>query len=370
MQAEHFFMPQGTYLLSHSVGRMLKSAPEHFHSQFMQPWQVQNREPWAQWLDGIMQFNQALAKLLNGHADNFCPQTNLSSGLTKWLMGMPSLRGRRIRVLLSEDDFPSMGFVLQQALEDVELCFIPAGEDVSAMSTWQSHLTAHFDLVFVSHVYSNTGHQAPVAEIVSLAKQHQCKVIVDIAQSAGILAIDLAAWQADCVLGSCVKWLCGGPGAGFLWVSPASLADCAPKDVGWFSHQDPFEFDIHHFAAHDTALRFWGGTPSVAPYVMAAHSIDTLCQFGIENIRHHNLALLERIWQALPSRCISSPQFEKRCSGTAIVNVPDDMQECLHQLSQQGIAVDARRYGLRISPHVYNDKTDIERFIAVIKSVI
>ncbi|KZN47730.1 aminotransferase class V-fold PLP-dependent enzyme [Pseudoalteromonas luteoviolacea] len=368
MQANDFFMPEGTYLLSHSVGRMLKTAPVHFTEQFFNPWQQQNREPWAQWLAGVMQFNQALAKLLNGHADNFCPQANLSSGLTKWLMSQSSLQNRRVRVLLSEDDFPSMGFVLQQALDDVELCFIPAGEDMSALSTWQAHLNQHYDLVFVSHVYSNTGQQAPVPDIIPLAKQLGCKVIVDIAQSAGILNVDLSLWQADCVLGSCVKWLCGGPGAGFLWVSNESLAMCAPKDVGWFSHQNPFEFDIHHFAAHDTALRFWGGTPSVAPYIMAANSIDALNEFGIERIRAHNLQLLARIWQALPQLC-TSPKNAEQCSGTLIMNTGSKLETCLYALTEQNIAVDARRYGLRISPHIYNSATEVEQFIEVINSL-
>ncbi|KID55570.1 class V aminotransferase [Pseudoalteromonas luteoviolacea] len=369
MQADDFFMPQGTYLLSHSVGRMLKTAPAHFNEQFVAPWQQQNREPWAQWLEGVMQFNQALALLFNSHADNFCPQANLSSGLTKWLMSQASLQNRRVRVLLSEDDFPSMGFVLQQALGEVELCFIPMGQDMSDIASWQAHLNQHYDLVFVSHVYSNTGQQAPVSDIIPMAKQLGCKVIVDIAQSAGILAVDLSAWQADCVIGSCVKWLCGGPGAGFLWVSSASLAECQPKDVGWFSHQNPFEFDIHHFASHETALRFWGGTPSVAPYIMAANSIERLGHFGVSHIRQHNLQLLARIWQALPHYC-SSPTDAQLCSGTVIVDTGDSLNQCLAVLTEQNIAVDARRYGLRVSPHIYNTELEVEQFIQAVKSAI
>ncbi|OCQ19174.1 class V aminotransferase [Pseudoalteromonas luteoviolacea] len=369
MQANDFYLPSQDYLLSHSVGRMLKSAQDDFNNQFMAPWQQLNQEPWQQWLEGIERFRLALAKLLGGRAGEFCPQTNLSSGLTKWLMSVPDFQQRKVKVLLSEHDFPSMGFVLQQALQDAELTFIPDSEDMSCLDTWQQHLSAEYDLVFVSHVYSNTGQQAPVSEVISCAKQHSARVVVDIAQSAGILPIDLHAWQADCVVGSSVKWLCGGPGAGYLWVNPQRVSECKPKDVGWFSHQNPFEFDIHHFAPHDTVLRFWGGTPSVAPYILAGHSIDAFAQMGSEKVRAHNLGLLENIWQALSPWCMS-PQESSRCSGTAIIHPGKQLEACAQALKAQGVAIDVRKYGIRVSPHIYNNHEQVTRFVDTVQRFV
>ncbi|MGI2261091.1 aminotransferase class V-fold PLP-dependent enzyme [Shewanella sp. GXUN23E] len=359
-----FILPDETYLQSHSVGRPLKTAQQAFEQAFWAPWQTSGKEPWGEWLTVIEAFRQALGKLYGTDADNFCPQVNLSSALTKVLMSHPRL-SRGAVVLMSEQDFPSMGFAMQQALGDVDIRFIAAGLDITDPQVWAERLTPEVDLVFVSHVYSNTGECAPVLDVAQVAKERGIIMLVDVAQSAGILPLELDKLGADFVLGSCVKWLCGGPGAAWLWVNPARLDECQPKDVGWFSHENPFEFDIHQFRYHPGALRFWGGTPSVAPYAMAAHSISYLTQLGVDNIRHHNQQLLDLLHQGLPGMLVSPVAPDKR-SGTAIINGRDN-QALLLTLNSAGFSVDCRRYGLRISPHIYNTQADILRLIAVIQ---
>lgn len=360
---QNFCLPQGAYLLNHSVGRPLMSAQEAFNANFMEPWQYGSAEPWATWLHSVEQFTTALAKLFNSKAELFCPQTNLSSGLTKLLMSHPRLNDRP-KVLMSEIDFPSMGFVLQQAV-NADISFIPKQLDIAEQQTWDDHLTAEYDLVFVSHVYSNTGQAAPVQHIVNTAKKYDVLTVVDVAQSAGVLALDLALVQPDFLIGSSVKWLCGGPGAAYLWVSEPQLANCTAKDVGWFSHENPFEFDIHHFAEHPSALKFWGGTPSVAPYVFAAHSISFFNNFGVQEVKNHNRVLQGMLIEAFADELVS-PIAEHKRSGTVILNFADN-QAVLKKLADNQVMVDARVAGLRVSPHIYNDEVDVERFITTLK---
>jgi kynureninase len=363
-----FCLPNdGVYLLSHSVGRPLKTLQPHLQQQFFSPWAEGAREPWGAWLQGINGFTQALARLFNSEAGLFCPQVNLSSGLTKFLQAWPST-GKPLRILMSEADFPSMGFVMQQARDDLLLTFIDKEQDVSDANTWDAHLTAEFDFVFVSHVYSNTGQQAPIAAISERASKLGVKVILDVAQSAGILPLDLQVTMVDVLIGSSVKWLCSGPGAAYLWVSPEVLSMCQPKDVGWFSHANPFEFDIHHFQYHDTALRFWGGTPSVFPYVCAAHSINALLDIGIDNIRARNWQLVMQLHEHFGER-VMSPLSPTRASGTAIVSFAQQTDKALQTLTEHGIAVDKRVHGIRVSPHIYTDIQDIALFKDVLKAL-
>ncbi|MDW7551066.1 aminotransferase class V-fold PLP-dependent enzyme [Pseudoalteromonas peptidolytica] len=362
---DDFHLAPGHYLLSHSVGRMLKSAEADFQQQFILPWQQLNQEPWQQWLDGIERFTSALAELLSSEARLFCPQTNLSSGLTKWAMSLPESGIRKVRVLMSEQDFPSMGFALQNALDNVEIVYIPESFDMYDLAVWQQYIDEQIDWVFVSHVYSNSGQQAPVAEIIQYAKQQGCRTIIDIAQSLCVLPINLNKWDADCVVGSCVKWSCAGPGAGFMWVNKSILPYCEPKDVGWFSHQNPFEFNIHHFEPNESALRFWGGTPSVAPYIYAGHSLNYFVNVGINTVREHNVTLLAKLQKALPE-FYYSPTDQSMCSGTAILDFGPYHEQVRSRLKQANIAVDNRRYGIRISPHIYNDQADIEALLHVV----
>ena len=107
------------------------------------------------------------------------------------------------------------------------------------MNIWDGVLTDKTCCVLITHVQSNNSCRLPVKAITELAHQRNIYSIVDIAQSVGIIPIDLQNWQADFVIGSCVKWLCGGPGSGFLWAQEDIADHCEPLDVGWLSHQKP-----------------------------------------------------------------------------------------------------------------------------------
>lgn len=370
MYRDDFCMPDGCYFLSHSVGRPLKSTQSKAIEHFFNPWQESIKEPWEQWLPAIDKFTAALGVLFNAPSEQFCPQVNLSSGLTKLVMSHPTLQKSQCTILMAQADFPSMGFVMQKALpRDAKILYIPEHEDLSDIQVWQRYLTAAVDGVFISHVYSNTGVQAPVADIVGLSKATNTLSIIDVAQSAGVIPLDLNALDADFMIGSSVKWLCGGPGAAYLWVSPKQIGVCEPKDVGWFSHQNPFEFDINHFQYNATTLKFWGGTPSILPYIIAANSIDYIVKRGVNSVRAHNLRLLSLIQQQLADFLIS-PSMQEQCSGTAILHFGQQHQRILAALETAKMSVDARKLGIRVSPHIYNTDLEIQTFISMIQNTL
>ena len=352
-----FVLPSETYLLNHSVGRPLKTAESNFRQCYLSPWQDSGREPWQAWLEIINEFQRGLAQLFGSNETQFCPQVNLSSGLTKLIMALPELNQHSV-ILMSAQDFPSMGFAMQKALPaGATIRYIPEDEDITNFSVWQQHLTHDVDLVFVSQAYSNTGQLAPVSEIVTLAKQHQILTIVDVAQSAGVIPLNLTELDADFMIGSSVKWLCGGPGAAYLWINERHITRLTPKDVGWFSHENPFEFDIQHFVYHDSALKFWGGTPSVAPYAFAAHSIAYFAKLGCQ-LRDHNQQLIDLLISKLGDQVVSPHDPAKR-SGTVIINPTMGVEAALAACSDAGISIDARAHGLRVSPHIYNSESDV-----------
>lgn len=359
------FVPaDGIYLLNHSVGRPPANTREAWLDSFLKPWENAGDMVWPRWLETIDSFRAALALLLNDQAANFCPQVNLSSALTKVITSLKQNASRRT-ILYTEQDFPSMAFVLQQAVKQgYKLKAIPKQLDTLDPRVWREQLSSDVGLVLVTHVHSNTGQQVPVADICALARDRDIVSVIDIAQSVGVVPIDLHQWPADFVLGSCVKWLCGGPGAGFLWVAPHRLADCEPTDVGWFSHENPFEFDIHNFRYAPDALRFWGGTPSVTPYATADNSIRQMHSIGVETIRAHNLALTQKIIDSVPENSLVTPVLPEQRGGTIVLQYPQSRQEATcARLTQAGVGFDVRPTGIRMSPHIYNDTAEIEAVI-------
>lgn len=363
MVADLFVPSAGIYLLNHSVGRPPRSALGAARTGFFTPWEQGDSAVWPAWFEEIDRFRTALARLLNGRMADFCPQTNLSGALTKLIHALPRQPGKTT-IAFHEQDFPSMGFVLRAAGRlGWNSHMIPAAVDPLDLDSWRTHLTADIGVALVTHVHSNTSAQLPVAEITRLARERDVVSIVDVAQSIGVVPIDLERWQADFVLGSCVKWLCGGPGAGFLWGGPDRVDRCEPLDLGWFSHADPFEFDINNFRYAEGILRFWGGTPSVLPYVVAANSIEVLRGIGIDTIRQHNLALNQRIIDRLAAQYLVTPPQPEQRGGTLVLSFGESQGEVEQRLHAAKVHFDARPTGLRMSPHIYNTTAEIDRVI-------
>lgn len=354
-----FLVPGGgPYLLTHSVGCLPRVARAALDANFLRPWAERGGNAWPDWLAQVDDFRAALAQLLGGTPAEYCPQSNLSSGLAKLLLALPSSPANTRTLLAAEDSFPSLGFVLQKAERlGFETRLIPRARLPDDLATWSDALTPAVRVALVTHVHSNTGRVAPVAEITKLCRERGILCIVDVAQSAGILPLDLPDMGADAVLGSCIKWLCGGPGAGFLWIRPGLIDRLEPLDVGWFSHADPFEMDIHSFRYAPDARRFWGGTPSVAPFVVATASLRHLHMLGIEKIHAHNRRLVDMFRQAL------SPAWRARLpawpmGGTMCIALGQDFEAVTRALQSVGAQFDSRGDVIRLSFHACNTDDD------------
>ena len=361
-----FHIRDGAYFLSHSTGCLPVNAEQSLQSRGLQPWRSRG-EVWPQWLEAVESFIEAIAELLSVPPHRVCPQSNVSSALAKILYALPDRKGRK-KLLLSEDDFPSLGFVMAQARRaGYELQYLPGGADLTDLSVWDAALASDVQLALITHVQSDTGARLPAERIARLCREREIFSVLDVAQSAGVIPINLGEWPADFAVGSCVKWLCGGPGAGFLYAADEVCGQCEPLDVGWFSHEDPFEFDIREFRHAPGAKRFWGGTLSVLPYVVAESGVRLLLGIGIDKIRRHNQRLVDFMRAGIERQTLISPADPGRRSGTLVLDFGDNAAAVAH-LDNEGIACDWRHRGVRLSPHVYNRIEEAERIVEVCRS--
>jgi selenocysteine lyase/cysteine desulfurase len=208
--------------------------------------------------------------------------------------------------------------------------------------------------------------RTPAAEICRRARARGVFTILDIAQSAGSVPVDLAAIRPDFAVGTSVKYLCGGPGAAFLWTEKETAARTAPLDVGWFSHEEPFEMDIRTFRYAEGATRFWGGTPSVAPFAAASAGLDILREAGIDAVFAHDQRLLSRLIEALPQGALRSHGQEGERGSSALIAVAD-LEAALRALADARIACDSRQGALRVSFHLYNSDADVDALLKAIE---
>lgn len=364
-----FDLPQGRYFLSHSIGLKPLAADAALDRGFTAPWRDGDGSAWDHWLAAIEGFRSSLAPLIGASPHDICPQTNISGALTKIIFSLPE-RARRKKIVLTDDDFPTVGFVAEQARRvGYELVFLPAGARLADIDAWTPAFQDDVQLLIATHVFSNSAVKTPVAEICTRARRRGVFTVLDIAQSAGALPVMLGEWRPDFAIGTSVKYLCGGPGAAFLWTEKETAARCFPLDVGWFSHAAPFEFDIHNFQYAEGAIRYWGGTPSIAPFAVARAGFEILGDVGVEAISAHNQALLSRLVEALPARAFLSHVKEGE-RGSAAVVAMRDAETASRELQNLRFIHDRRAGGIRVSMHLYNTEEDVDALLGVLEALV
>lgn len=354
---EHFHVPDN-YFLSHSVGCLPRQTRDAVEQAVFGPWQATGGRAWPSWMDALEQFRVNIGALLGAPAAQICPQTNVSSALTKILHALPDL-GSRKTILCTEHDFPTVGFVFKQAEKaGFNLRFL-AGDEMD-IASWADAIDESVGIVHVTHAFSNTSRLAPVQEVCALARKRGQISIVDIAQSAGIIPIELTAWAPDFAIGTGVKFLCAGPGACFMFASEKMIAACNPLDVGWFSHEDPFAMDIHDFRLAPDAMRFFGGTPSPTPLIAANAALETWAGIGLQNAQTRAKTLLAQLVERVPSERLVSPPDTARRGGTLVVE-PASRPHLKLALNDASLQFDERAEGLRFSVHGYTSEAESEK---------
>jgi len=207
--------------------------------------------------------------------------------------------------------------------------------------------------------------------VIEKAHRVGAHVILDVYQGAGTVPMPLAGWGADFAVGGSVKWLCGGPGAGYLYVRPDLAATLKPAFVGWAAHQSPFEFATGPIRYATSPERFQSGTPNVPSLYSARAGYEIVAAIGVEAIRARSLMLTRRLMVAARAAGfrLNTPDADHERGGSVIVDVPNGAAVA-DELIRRGVIIDHRPgAGIRLAPHFYNTEADIDQAIAVLTEI-
>jgi len=185
-------------------------------------------------------------------------------------------------------------------------------------------------------------------------------VVLDAYQSVGTVPLDVDGLGVDFAVGGSVKWLCGGPGAAWLYVRPDHAERLEPALVGWQGHARPFAFEPELEYA-EGAGRFLTGTPNVPALYAATAGYDVVEEVGVEAIRRHSLRQTDLLASRLERDGfeIVSPRAAERRGGTLVVRTPE-FAAVHRELGDRGIICDTRPdAGLRLGPHFFTTDEEI-----------
>ena len=273
-------------------------------------------------------------------------------------------RGERNRIVYEEENFPSVRY-LQQAQRGAEIVVCRDEEEIV------DAIDERTLLVPITHVIFKTGRIQDVEPIIRRAHEVGAYVVLDAYQSLGTVPLDVTELGVDFAVGGSVKWLCGGPGAGWLYVRPDLVERLEPTFVGWQAHKRPFDF-APELEYADGVARFLTGTPNVPALYAATAGYDIVEEIGVERIRESSIGQTELLAALLDEAgfVVMSPRDPDRRGGSVVVRTPD-FPRVHAELDARDILCDFRPdVGLRIGPHFFNTDEEIELIVSSIREIV
>jgi kynureninase len=354
-----------TYLINHSLAAMPAAAEDNLR-EYARTWRERGIRAWAEgWWEMPVTVGDQLGRILGAPAGSIVMHQNVTVAEAV-VLSCCAPTGERNRVVYEEGNFPSVRY-LYQAQPGLEV--VAVSDDAAIVDAIDERTL----LVPISHVLFKNGEIQDVAPIVSRAHEAGAHVVLDCYQSAGVVDFDLTALGVDFAVGGSVKWLCGGPGAGWLYVRPDLADRLEPTLVGWQAHARPFAFEPElEYAAG--ARRFLTGTPNVPALYAATAGYDVIEEVGVPRIRERSLALT----QLLIERCdttglaVVSPRDPARRAGTVTVSTPDHAA-CHRELGERGVVCDFRpdpAGGIRLGPHFFNTEDEVRHAVSELADIV
>jgi kynureninase len=361
-----------TYLVNHSLGAMPRRARTYLQ-QFADEWSTRGVRAWHEgWWEIGRTTGDLLGPILGAAPGTISMHQNVTVAQAI-VASCQQYNGGRRRIVMSDLEFPSNMYLFEGFRRyGAEISYVPSDDGIRTnLDRVLDAIDERTALVPVSLVLFKSAFIENAAAIVEKAHRVGARVILDVYQAAGAVPVNLEALGVDFAVGGSVKWLCGGPGAGYLYVRPDLARDVQPGIVGWAAHARPFQFETGPIAYAEAPERFQSGTPNVPALYSCRAGYEIVREIGVEAIRAKSLLLTRRLMdRALEAGFrINTPQGDHERGGTVVIDVPQGAA-VTDELIRRGVIVDYRPGGgIRMAPHFYNTMDEIERAMQILIEV-
>ena len=365
-----------TYLISASLGPLSRRsrllAEEH-----LDLWE--RLGPEELWFDhGLPRLEEcrsSFAKLIGAATHEIAIVPSVSVGLSSVASCLDF--DLRPKVVLSAMDFPTNHHVwLAQRRRGARLDVAPSSDGIGVEAgELAGRIDGSTSIVNLNRVLYESSWIMDVQPIVEAAHRNSALVVLDDFHGTGILPLDVHRLGIDFLLSGALKWLCGGQGIAFLYVREGLIGSLEPAVVGWFGTRDPFSFDRSELHLRSDARRFETGTYTLPQAWTALGGLDLILEAGVDSIRAHSQSLTAEVIRRTDNLGLEllSPRADERRGGLVRIRVPGGRagaQHILHALLERDVVLDARGDALRISPHFFNDDSDIDRCFSELRKLL
>jgi kynureninase len=372
-RAEFPILEHTTYLVSHSLGAMPRKTRSRLEA-FADAWAERGVRAWAEgWWKKPIELGDEIARVIGAPPGSVAMHPNVSL-CQSLVLSCFDFAGRRNKIVYEGLNFPSVMYVYEaQRTAGARIVAVPSEDGITVPL---ERLLAAIDeetlLVPVSHVLFKSAFIQDLAAITRRAHDVGALVVADVYQSAGTVPVDVTAWDVDFATGGSVKWLCGGPGAGYLYVAPRLRRRLEPRMTGWMAHERPFGFEPGPIAYADDQTRFLHGTPVVPALYAAEAGYEIVNAIGVPEIRRKSVRQVQLLYDLALELGLrpNTPSRPDERGGMIVLDVPEG-QAVARELLRREIVIDYRPgAGIRVSPHFYTTDDELRHAVREIRTIL
>lgn len=342
-------------------------------AQFADEWTERSIRAWGEgWWDMPITVGNLIARIIGAPMDSVVMHQNVSI-CQQLVLSALDWSGKRNKLITESLNFPSNQYIFHHwPRYGARIVEVPSHDGI--MVPLEDLLTAIDEqtlLVNVSHVTFRSSFLQNLPAIIDKAHRVGAMVLADTYQSCGTVPFNVTEWNVDFATGGSVKWLCGGPGAAYLYVRPDLRNQLQPAATGWMAHKQPFQFTPGPIEFADDATRFLNGTPAIPALYAAMSGYEIIHEIGVPAIRSKSQQQTEYLiaeGERLGLRFNGVRNRQER-GGVVIFDVPNG-KELTAELLRRDILVDFRPgAGIRIAPHFYTTQEELDQTLAEIRNI-
>ncbi len=369
---KHFpALEECVHFISHSLGCVPAKTKDDL-VEFFELWRTKSITAWSDWLPEVDRAAARIAKVISTKQSNVTMMQNVS-GIMAVVASCFDYTEKRNKVVYEQLMFPTVSYVWQAEERRGAKCVLVQSTDGITIDA--DAVCAAIDeqtvVVPVQHVVFSSGFIQDVKKISDRARQVGAHVILDCYQSIGAVPIDVVDLGVSFACGGSVKYMCGGPGAAWLYVREDLIEKFAPRVTGWFGNEAPFAFTMPAQSYADNIWRYMGGTPAVAALYQSRAGQDIVGEIGVRKIRDKSLVMTQACidWVDELGMKLNTPRPAEQRGGSVVFDFVGAADVC-RELNRRKFYCDHRPgAGIRIAPHFYSKREEIELFFGELKKI-
>ncbi len=372
-RSEFPILERTNYLISNSLGAMPRGVYGSLHS-YAESWDTRGVRAWEEaWWMLAVEVGNEIGAIMNAPAGSVSVHQNVTT-CEAVIASCFDFSGKRNKIVYDDLNFPSIMYFWQaQQSRGARVHMVKTDDGVHVpLQRLLDAIDEETLLVPISHVIFRSSYLQDAKAIIEKAHKVGAHVVLDTFQSLGTVPVDVQALNADFTTGGVLKWLCGGPGVGYLYVRPDLGKKLEPRFTGWFAHQDPFSFEVGPMKYTDPPFRFMNGTTHVPSLYACRPGLKIIREIGVERIREKSKRQTTKLIAMAEQRGwrVNTPRDPERRGGTVSIDMPNAPEVC-KELLKRDILVDYRpKAGVRMAPHVYTKDEEMERAIAAVEEIL